>query len=336
VRELFREKGAKAMKGENIPGQKAFTLIELLVVIAIIALLLAILIPVLGKARRHARAAACQVNLRQWATTLATIAEDNEGRFMCDDFRGGDWTPLWILTGRTYAERTNDGSHLLAPRQYHPVSTKKTLCPEASAPSDIPSSGGGGFGVGGTKWDHEYTVGGKNKAWIFRVTESGSSEQVRVNYGSYGLNGWLFRCPGRPITSSERMELMMKEMRGDQPPSYTNLFLLRRPADVPLLLDCVAPSGLPTDDTPPESIDFATFRDLPVIQWYAGFGGFCMDRHSGCVNGLFLDWSVRKVGLKELWTLKWYENFDTANRWTKAGGVTPDQWPRWMRKFKDY
>lgn len=54
------------------------------------------------------------------------------------------------------------------------------------------------------------------------------------------------------------------------------------------------------------------------------------------MNGLFLDWSVRKVGLKELWTLKWYKEFDTANEWTRAGGVQPEDWPEWMRGFKDY
>jgi prepilin-type N-terminal cleavage/methylation domain-containing protein len=26
---------------------------------------------------------------------------------------------------------------------------------------------------------------------------------------------------------------------------------------------------------------------------------FCIDRHSGCINGVFMDWSVRKIGLKE-------------------------------------
>ena len=49
-----------------------------------------------------------------------------------------------------------------------------------------------------------------------------------------------------------------------------------------------------------------------------------------------MDWSVRKVGLKELWTLKWNKEFNTNNHWTKAGGVQPDDWPQWMRNFKDY
>ena len=62
----------------------------------------------------------------------------------------------------------------------------------------------------------------------------------------------------------------------------------------------------------------------------------CIDRHNGGINSLFLDWSIRKVGLKELWTLKWDEDFDTAGPWTKSGGVSPEDWPKWMRGFKDY
>ncbi len=65
-------------------------------------------------------------------------------------------------------------------------------------------------------------------------------------------------------------------------------------------------------------------------------GAFCMNRHSAHTNGLFLDWSARPVGLKELWTLKWYDKFNTAGPWTKAGGAKPESWPAWMRKFRDY
>jgi prepilin-type processing-associated H-X9-DG protein len=61
-----------------------------------------------------------------------------------------------------------------------------------------------------------------------------------------------------------------------------------------------------------------------------------MNRHDGAINSLFLDWSARRVGLKELWTLRWYLTCDTAGPWTKAGGVQPEDWPKWMRGFKDY
>jgi prepilin-type processing-associated H-X9-DG protein len=63
---------------------------------------------------------------------------------------------------------------------------------------------------------------------------------------------------------------------------------------------------------------------------------FCIDRHNGAVNMLFMDWSVRKVGLKELWTLKWHKMFDTEGPWTIAGGVWQSDWPEWMRNFKDF
>jgi len=54
------------------------------------------------------------------------------------------------------------------------------------------------------------------------------------------------------------------------------------------------------------------------------------------VNYLFMDYSVRKVGLKELWTLKWHQSFNTAGPWTRAGGVESEDWPLWTRNFKDY
>ena len=62
----------------------------------------------------------------------------------------------------------------------------------------------------------------------------------------------------------------------------------------------------------------------------------CLNRHSEAVNGAFLDWSVRKIGLKELWTLSWYNDFDTAGPWTKAGGAQSENWPEWMSSFKEY
>lgn len=73
----------------------------------------------------------------------------------------------------------------------------------------------------------------------------------------------------------------------------------------------------------------------PVWLSWAGTS-FCINRHDGGVNALFLDLSVRKVGLKEFWTLRWHKQFDTRGPWTKAGGVKPEDWPEWMRRFKDY
>lgn len=57
---------------------KAFTLIELMVVISIIALLIAILLPVLGSARTAAYKTASLSNLRQIAVASTVYAGDNK------------------------------------------------------------------------------------------------------------------------------------------------------------------------------------------------------------------------------------------------------------------
>jgi hypothetical protein len=52
---------------------------------------------------------------------------------------------------------------------------------------------------------------------------------------------------------------------------------------------------------------------------------------------MFLDWSVRSVGLKVLYTLKWASDFDRANRLDNSMvGSKLTIWPKWMRDCKDY
>jgi prepilin-type N-terminal cleavage/methylation domain-containing protein/prepilin-type processing-associated H-X9-DG protein len=60
--------------------QIAFTLVELLVVIAVIAILAALLLPVIARSKEHGRSTACLSNLRQLGIALQLYVQDNENK----------------------------------------------------------------------------------------------------------------------------------------------------------------------------------------------------------------------------------------------------------------
>lgn len=132
---------------------------------------------------------------------------------------------------------------------------------------------------------------------------------------SYGLNKYLFNFV---------FDFGLNSYARDLP--YTNVVSVKGRGVVPVLTDAAGPySSLIHESQSPPKTEPSGYIETPFI-----------NRHYGTINGLFLDWSVRDIGLKELWTLKWHLQWNTAGKWTKAGGVKPEDWPKWMRGFRDY
>jgi prepilin-type N-terminal cleavage/methylation domain-containing protein/prepilin-type processing-associated H-X9-DG protein len=73
--------------------RSGFTLVELLVVIGIIVVLIAILLPVLNKAREQARTVHCQSNIRQILMAMFCYADDNRGVLPIP--QGNDLVSYW-------------------------------------------------------------------------------------------------------------------------------------------------------------------------------------------------------------------------------------------------
>ncbi|ARN55961.1 type II secretion system protein [Sedimentisphaera salicampi] len=116
-------------------NQHAFTLIELLVVISIIAILMAVLIPSLSKARRAAKNILCKNNLKQYGISGNMYVNDNDYKFpnawnciFKPDLAGGDINCQWHDAERNPVN--DDYEHLrgsLFP--YLGDNTEINLCP---------------------------------------------------------------------------------------------------------------------------------------------------------------------------------------------------------------
>jgi prepilin-type N-terminal cleavage/methylation domain-containing protein/prepilin-type processing-associated H-X9-DG protein len=122
--------------------RKAFTLIELLVVIAIIAILAAMLLPALSKAKAKAQATNCISNEKQWVLAFVMFMDDNDGYFPYEGSAGNIATGFnleaWFNVTAEYV--ANPPLYKLYEEGNPPVKGSKSIfaCPSTRATPATP------------------------------------------------------------------------------------------------------------------------------------------------------------------------------------------------------
>ena len=170
----------------------------------------------------------------------------------------------------------------IALKPYYGNETKMWFCPLATKPYTL-------------KAQDPYA------AWVVAVSQTG--ELRPGDYGSYGINAWVYNRSGQYKGFSEAY-------------AWKNTFA-KMPNSVPVFGDCMWRGGFPEEDDTPQTAENIRFVDDNESMRY-----FNMNRHSGATNLVFMDFSVRKVPLKQLWRLKWNRNFNILR--------PSPAWPDWM------
>jgi prepilin-type N-terminal cleavage/methylation domain-containing protein/prepilin-type processing-associated H-X9-DG protein len=293
--------------------RKGFTLVELLTVISIISLLMAILLPVASRVRRNAQAGVCQSNLRQWGMVYKMYTDEFDGRLPQDYGEFPWYYPI---------------------RSYYSNELNLLICPTAKKAAD-PYGTNSAQPFGGTflAWGH-FQPAETRPAWD--------------TVGSYGLNKWAYKMGKRkdeentivskggitplpPSPLPPMLPPLPEDPNEDKPGLFWITAYAHNSNNIPLVFDScwLYARFIENASPPPKDADSG-------IHVFSHANPLCIDRHNGGINMVFMDFTVRKVGLKELWTLKWHGQYNTAGPWTKAGGVLPERWPKWLRNCKDY
>lgn len=269
------------MKTKDLPFRvklSAFTLVELLVVIAIIAILVALLLPVVSRAKRKGQETKCLSNIRQLAMTGFMYLNDNGKSILYNDPRYPDGT--WMGSLFDYIKN----------REVY-------ICPSAPLKQPAPESGN--------------RIGSADQAWV-RWTSDGQT----MFSGSYGYNGWLYSDVSKYYPDTMPTEWVYTKDVSIENPAQTPVFvdanwvdLSPRETDTPWRnLYTGAPMGLSPDDAMGRCAiprhGGASPRSAPR-QFNPA------DRMTGAIMVGFADGHSSKVKLEDLWNLRWHANWQT-------------------------
>jgi len=244
---------------------RGFTLIELLVVIAIIALLMAILTPVLSIARKQAKATICMSALKQWGLCYQLYASDYTSKL-----------PIYI--GGTHSD-----TYMESLRPYYSDINKMRTCPAA-----IKVATGNPTGLQPNSY-----FGYTDNAWQVDVAQAAWMADSDWGIGSFGENSWIrdvLNSDGSRVASRVGKTWVTIDAKGIK--------------DTPFIGDARWNNAWPTTEDPVPSAVPAEEQMFNISNW-SQILNHVMRRHKDGLNMCFGDGTVRPVRAEDLWTFRW-------------------------------
>ena len=161
---------------------------------------------------------------------------------------------------------------------------------------------------GNNEYLKAWTGGGNHGVWGPQWFPPGPPEGDGPWWGSYGINEWVCNPPADPGVY--------------RPEKYWRTPNVAGAETIPLLLDSWWDQG------------WAEYHDtIPSFpgQWEGigmdDMGHFCIIRHYGAINGVFLDGSAHRIELKCLWSLNWHRGYPVD--------ADEPEWPQWIQELPE-